>query len=333
MDSLFGFILFGAASTAMNYIPWSFFFLFTRYIGIYIYVLHKKEDCQRIQKKLTCSHMTDNGKTYGYAIGRWYIASLFIQDGNGYSDSYTLTILGTQASYQTLIGEREVIQDRYINITTEDTDKTERVAYNELYRSGSYFNIYYRKLPVYTHTDPIGEQKAVMDEIVQAYNTRKNKSLVVLLHGPVGTGKSMIPILISEQLNGSYCNTAKFWEPGDKMHSLYIESDVTEETPLILCFEEVDVIIQAIHKGIERHKSETTQIQCLSDWNSFFDKVQRGVYRNIIIIMTTNKTPDEICLATHPSYLREGRVDMIREMKVPAILSQRTQASTEVLSK
>ena len=43
------------------------------------------------------------------------------------------------------------------------------------------------------------------------------------------------------------------------------------------------------------------------------DEIQRGLYPHLIIIMTTNKNP-EFINNLDPSYLREGRVDIICEL-------------------
>ena len=306
MDSLIGFVLFGLMSSIANYIPWTAIFLLTRHIGIHLYVLKVKEDCQRIQKNMShCSHITDNGKSYGYSVGRWYVASISIT--TGMSEEYSIWIIATKSSFDRLIGS-EVLCDTHIPALDKTTDK-----FTMLSRSGSFFSVYYRKRSLSMDIVPMGEQKAIMDDIIEAYNLKRH--LVVLLHGPVGTGKSMLAMLIAKELEGYFCNTAKFWEPGDTLDNLYFEADT--ETPLIVTFDEVDTIIHMVDAGIERHKSLSILLQGRTQWNQFMDNIQMGMYPNLILILTTNKTPEEIASTYDPSYLRKGRVDMIREMKVP----------------
>jgi len=308
MDSLIGFVLFGLMSSIANYIPWTAIFLLTRHIGIHLYVLKVKEDCQRIQKNMShCSHIMDNGRPYGYSVGRWYIASISIT--TGLSEEYNIWIIATKSSFDTLIGRTHELG----NINTDISESTLSDKFSILSRSGSFFSVYYRKRSLSMDIVPMGEQKAIMDDIIQAYTLKRH--LVVLLHGPVGTGKSMLAMLIAKELEGYFCNTAKFWEPGDTLDSLYFEADT--ETPLIVTFDEVDTIIHMVDAGIERHKSLSIQLQGRTQWNQFMDNIQMGMYPNLILILTTNKTPEEIASTYDASYLRKGRVDMIREMKIP----------------
>jgi len=64
----------GLVTLVLNKIPWSSFFLFTQFLGFRLYKLGRKELCEEIQKKLGgwCSHMTEEGKGFGYSIGFWY---------------------------------------------------------------------------------------------------------------------------------------------------------------------------------------------------------------------------------------------------------------------
>jgi len=306
MDSLIGFVLFGLMSSISNYIPWTAIFLLTRHIGIHLYVLKVKEDCQRIQKNmLYCSHIMDNGKSYGYSVGRWYVACISIT--TGISEEYSIWIIATKSSFDRLIGT-ELLSNTDMHTSDKVSDN-----FTILSRSGSFFSVYYRKRSLSMDIVPMGEQKAIMDDIIQAYTLKKH--LVVLLHGPVGTGKSMLAMLIAKELEGYFCNTAKFWEPGDSLDGLYFEADT--ETPLIVTFDEVDTIIHMVDVGIERHKSLSIQLQGRTQWNQFMDNIQMGMYPNLILILTTNKTPEEISSRYDASYLRKGRVDMIREMKIP----------------
>ena len=44
-----------------------------------------------------------------------------------------------------------------------------------------------------------------------------------------------------------------------------------------------------------------------------FDQIDRGVYPFLIVVLTTNKTP-EFIRSLDPSYIREGRVNLICEV-------------------
>jgi hypothetical protein len=313
MDSILGFFLFTSLTNILTYIPWTAIFLVTRFFGIHLYILKKKEECQRIQKKLTgcCSHIADDGRGFGYSVGRWFISHISITSGNGYPDQYDVWIVATKKSYEALTSDTVTVTTDYISLPSKEVPHTDFFIAT---RFGSFFNVYYKVRPISMDVIPIGEQKTIIDDIVTEYN--KKKHMVVLLHGCVGSGKSMLAILLAKELKGVYSNTSKFWEPGDSISNLVYEIEPTEERPLIISFDEVDNTIHMIHNGIERHKSLTIQIQNKPQWNTFLDEVDRGLYQHVIIIMTTNKTPQQISEESDASYLRKGRINMIREMNV-----------------
>jgi hypothetical protein len=100
------------------------------------------------------------------------------------------------------------------------------------------------------------------------------------------------------------------FEQGDNFASLYTMVNPSSDRPLIIILEEIDCNISKMHSGlIQINKYIPTQIKTKTDWNGFLDKFDRGLYPNVIIIMTTNKSIsyfDEL----DPSYLRKGRVDL-----------------------
>jgi hypothetical protein len=55
-----------------------------------------------------------------------------------------------------------------------------------------------------------------------------------------------------------------------------------------------------------------------SGWNNMLDTIQRGMYPNLILIMTSNRGP-EFINSLDPSYIRKGRVDLTFEMTVSLI--------------
>ena len=317
MDSIIGFFLFSSMTNILTYIPWTSIFLLTRYIGIHLYVLKKREECQRIQKKLIgcCSHIADDGKAFGYSVGRWYIANISTNSGHNSSDDYSIWLVATKASYDALTSDTVTTiktGSEYVSVPTSEIVSTEFYIAT---RAGSFFSIYYKTRNISMNINPIGEQAILIEDIITEY--KKKNHIVVLIHGSIGTGKSMLPVLLAKELKGVYCNTAKFWEPGDTMANLVYELEPTEIRPLILSFDEVDSTLELIHKGIERHKTISIEIHNKPQWNTFLDEIDRGLYQHVILIMTTNKTPEQIAEATDSSYLRKGRVNMIREMNTP----------------
>ena len=158
---------------------------------------------------------------------------------------------------------------------------------------------------------PRPEQIAIIDTIKGHY--KKTYHTVAMLHGPPGTGKSMISLFLTDTMKGKYCNTLKPWQPGDSLANLYREAEPSENNPLIVAFDEFDSPLIEIHAGIQPHKEIPIHVPNKQGWNMMFDQIDRGVYPFLIVVLTTNKTP-EFIRSLDPSYIREGRVNLICEV-------------------
>jgi hypothetical protein len=290
----------------VHIIPWTLIFIPAKFFGISLYYIKEREDCQRIQKKINnfASHITDGGKGYGYSFGYWYALSLSISE-RGDGNNYTCYMIATKESFEYL---------------TKNTDTPiqfpGKMKYAEsigvIERCGSYQNPYYRRRDLTISLTPRRSQQVIMDEVVREYN--ETGHVITLLHGPPGTGKSMIGILITNVLKGIYCNSLKPWQPGDTLAYIYNDCEPTREKPLVIVFDEFDGPLLQIHKGnIVRHKDTPISVEDKAGWNKMLDEIQRGMYPNLILLLTTNKTPDFI-RQLDPSYIREGRVNHIFEI-------------------
>jgi ATP-dependent 26S proteasome regulatory subunit len=156
-------------------------------------------------------------------------------------------------------------------------------------------------------------QDLIIQDIKQKF--KKNNKFVGYVYGPPGTGKSMIGILLAKELNGSIVKTFNPSQPGDCIENLYSLIEPTEEKPLIILFDEFDIMIDSIHSGISQHKNIPTQITNKTTWNMFFDDFNLGLYQNIVILLTSNVSPDDFKIKYDPSYIREGRVNNIYVLK------------------
>jgi hypothetical protein len=65
-----------------------------------------------------------------------------------------------------------------------------------------------------------------------------------------------------------------------------------------------------IHAGIPANPKFIIQTRDKAGWNQILDEIHIGMYPNLILLLTSNKTPEEIS-EMDPSYIREGRVDLI----------------------
>jgi len=100
--------------------------------------------------------------------------------------------------------------------------------------------------------------------------------------------------------------------------ALYSEVEPTAEQPLIIAFDEFDDPLVKIHAGIPPHKSLPISIHDKPSWNHMLDEIQRGMYPHLLVILTSNKTP-EFIREIDPSYIREGRVDLICEVTLDLV--------------
>lgn len=287
----------------MNDIPWTSIFLFTQLFGLRLYTLRRKEECQQIQKKLGpwCSHMSEDGKGYGYSFGHWYFLHVSV-DSSEFGDKYTIWMIGTEESYNKLTSVEDSYKDKKVEEVIPE------LTFDILQRHGSFNNPYYWKRKLKMSIEPMSKQKIIMDEIQESYKRTGHYS--VFIYGEPGTGKSMIPLLIANCVKGMYCSTFKPWLPGDTLCSLYNEAEPTEMKPLIVAFDEVDSALVKIHEGISQHKSIPISVADKSGWNHMLDDIQRGLYPHLILILTSNKDPAFIN-RMDTSYLRERRIDKI----------------------
>ena len=180
-------------------------------------------------------------------------------------------------------------------------------------RSGSYSDTYYHKRNVYVHSiQSRSNQESVISNILQEY--KKKTHAVGLIYGAPNTGKTTIGMLIAKQLNGSYCNSLKPWLPNCTLSQLYTIVEPSEDNPLIIAIDEFDVPLFNIHNGlIKQNEKMPTSMIDKCGWNTFFDDIQRGMYPYLIILLTTNRTPQFIN-ELDSCYIRKGRVDVIEEL-------------------
>ena len=291
----------------LTYIPWTFIFLLTAPLGIKLYVLTDTDDCKRIQKRISnsCTHITDNNRGYGYSVGYWYLLHVSISK-NDFSDIYTAWIISTESSYNTLTADKNGNNTNIKNIDTSIISKTDITVYERL---GSFANPWYKRRILKINTmEPRPAQDVIIQTIKEHYDI--NKHTVAYIHGPPGTGKSAIGLLLTNVYKSSYCNNLKLWQPGDNLASLYADVEPTLLSPLIIVFDEFDIPLEKIHAGILPHIKLPIQIANKNGWNQLMDEIHIGIYPHIIILLISNRAPDFI-RTLDPSYIREGRVDLI----------------------
>ena len=131
----------GVALSLWSAVPWTVLFLFIRWTGLRLYVLNDRDVCRRIQRRVTnTSHMSDDNKSYGYALGFWYLMDISIENNEG-DVTYCIWMIATAASHKRLTADLREAGD-------EEDDEDEEGAKRTLTvfeRAGSYTNLWYRE--------------------------------------------------------------------------------------------------------------------------------------------------------------------------------------------
>jgi len=184
-------------------------------------------------------------------------------------------------------------------------------------RRGSYESLYYSRLKVdLSMITPMGEQAYIVEDIMEKYKAKDR--LIVFIHGVTGAGKSSIGLLLAKEMRGNYCNKFNPIEPGDNFQNMMRDIDIEEldeKAPLIVVMEEVDTMIETVHKGeVPSHKKVTTMIRNKASYNTFFDDMI--IHTKIIFILTSNRSKEEID-KLDTCYLRQGRINAYYTMMKP----------------
>jgi hypothetical protein len=304
---------FGLISGFLSLIPYSMLLLPLSLIwkhDVRIFTLSKKEDCVKLQDRMKlCTHATDS-KGYGFSCGFWYFLHLDVKtsfDGT----TYNAWILCSRHQFEELMKDEQKQEVKELSLI--NTVPREEFFVIEK-SSGTYSNIYFRKrsLERYSIT-PTAAQQSILESEMAIFE--KKKSAVFFISGPSGRGKSMTAVFLAKVLNGMYCEDCTPWEPGDSIQNLYMDfEDIIrkEKKPLIVCFDEVDVILEKIQRNsIPANETVQTSVRDKCGWNKLFSKVERGLFPNLIIILTSNRSPEQVTqmMGNDGSFIRKGRVD------------------------
>lgn len=280
-------------------IVWSIPLAIGSLFGIQTYKIKNQQKAVLTMKKLPKnSTIIEDDNLRGWIWGQWYI---------GYVAETAAGQYGSASNVEIYI----VTNKKFYETITTHEHKTEKEPeiINYYYRDGNYFHLSYekRELDVSKYV-PRENQKDVIKKIIDHY--RKNNHTTVFLHGKAGSGKSLVSVLIAKEFKSSLCDTFNPTEPNDYMELIYNAVSPTIDSPLILVFEEADIMFCNIHYGkIILNKNIPTKIKDKIGMNMFLDKIDRGFFPNLILIMTSNKPPEFID-ELDPSYIREGRIDL-----------------------
>jgi DNA replication protein DnaC len=290
-------------------ILWSLPFLITNYINIRLYKSASQQKFSILKKLIKGASIWQENEPEGIIYGYWFIGIISSSfEFNGKNKLSIFIIASPNFLYLHDFMSKEVKNEDIEDEVIDNTKKIENVIVNYYEREGNYYHFKYNLTKLSIDFNPKENQVKAIDQIVS--HNKKNVNTVVLLSGQPGKGKSMIPILIAKQLNYSLVDSFNPTDPGDAIINLINSVNPTLKKKLIIVIEEVDTLIMNIHnENIKQHKEVPVQIKNKQSWNTFFDKIDKKIYQNLIICMTTNKTIN-FFNELDPSYMRDGRISM-----------------------
>lgn len=281
--------------------------LIVKLLGIQLYLITSQDNTKLIRKKLSeyPSSLMINDQTSGLILSRNFIA--YVTEENGIrGPNVNIHLFTTKAFYESI--KSLTNEDNY-----EDQEKTkkDKKLISILERSTHVFNNTYRTVKVnYSHIDERPHQAEVIDKIIAKYQSSLTHKCVVFIEGTPGTGKSMIANLLAKRLDSPFTSEFNPTDAGDSLRSVIQEAMPSKKKPVIIRLDEIDIIFRkVIENKVEKHKHIHTMVTDKISLNAFFDNFDQGRYQNIIVIMTSNLTCQQID-DMDPSFMRDGRVDL-----------------------
>lgn len=289
-------------------LSWSLPVIFLWVFKVKLYKLSNTPDVLKVLKKLNkySTIVTDDGTPSGVIFSSKAIG--YVQEYNSGSQekSYTLWLIAHEGYLET------VLQSTHVKTTKDITTEKQPIRLDIYEREGNYYCLYYAKRSLDVSTFVSRQQQKSVVAKVRAHH-ESHQHTVIYLYGNPGSGKSMVGFLIAKELSATFCNTFDPTEPGDALSKLYNRVEPTKEKPLVIVIDEFDILLVNIHTGITPHKCIPIQVRNKVTWNQLLDRIQIGMYPNVIMVLTSNKTPQFIN-ELDPSYIRKGRVDMCCEL-------------------
>lgn len=251
------------------------------------------------------SELRDNQDASGFFCGFWYVGWITANEKFLGGLSRNVTLFTTQRIYDELVADP--------NPTLFDGD-TNIITILENVSSFHIPDYKTREITLSKTANPV--QQKCIDEIINAYETKGgSRNITVFLHGGVGTGKSMATLLLANSMKAIHTKDMKPSSPGMSLRTIYAAANPSASEPLILVFEEVDILLERISKvELSAHKMLTSPVVDKTSWNNMLDDIDNGLFPYMITILTSNRNP-EYLNQIDPAYIRPGRVHFYFEMK------------------
>lgn len=285
-------------------IIWSLVFLLTSVFGYRLQKISGNKLRGFYHKVKWASIWTEEDTPDHWILGKWFIGYIYSQQTGQHGGEQKILYLFVHHKWY----QQEICG------LIDSLAKQEKRRITSYERSGSFWHFKWEQLiidpPLF---EPYQIQTDIINKIFTEYKTRGYATC--LLYGPPRSGKSIIPHLLAKRFletkkHVSLIDTFNPIDPNDIFSTMYMRIGPTQDKPLIVVLEEVDGIIYKMHKNkIKDHEHLTRQVICKGDWNKWLDRFDRGYYKNVIIIMTSNKSI-EWFNKLDPSYLRLGRINI-----------------------
>lgn len=249
--------------------------------------------------------VSPNGKPAGVVFGFWFIGF----SKNPERGPSTMSVLATISTHSSICG----VEDTTVSRTSKKPEIP--TTFLNWGKCGSYSDLLYpaNKVGV-TPKQPKEFQRRIVSVIADVYDIKK--SVAVMISGPPGCGKSSIGRQLIRYFSTErkqkchYTDEFSPTEPSNLFQSLYNDVAPVDDNPFIVLIDEADGILNRISgSGVPPHSKFMIQIKNKTEWNTFFDKVDEGRWKNTIFILTSNLSLDALDSTFDRSFLRPGRMD------------------------
>ena len=288
--------------------------LFFKIFNFNLYCIVEKEKINILNNKLMndwCLNYDDDKKPWGLIINRMFIPKYICYTKEYKYDPIFLFTYEKQFDY--LIKSKKkhgVINLEKIknNNKIEKSEKIKKIKY--LHKGGWFGHINYRARNVEIKNNNFNNiQNKLYEDIMNFYN--KNNYAKVFISGDIGKGKTYFSYLLAKYLNCYLCDSFDPTEPSSTLDNLYTSVNHKYNEPLIILIDEVDIILNKITQSEPlHHKKFPIMIKNKIDWNCFLDRIEYGLYKNIILILCSNMTKEDIENKYDKSFIREGRINI-----------------------
>ena len=139
--------------------------------------------------------------------------------------------------------------------------------------------------------------------------------MTAYVYGETGAGKTTLATLLALALNADVCIDFCPTDPGDELGCLIQRVKPTPARPLVILLDEAGDMIADVHeKRIAAHRNIPVAMRTKASYNKLLDYVNTTQVP-LIVLMTSNRTEQEID-AMDASYLRDGRVHLVRPLRL-----------------